>query len=345
MEKTLKELAELVGGEVTGNGDILIRGAAPLESASQGDVAFIANPKYAGTVGTTKASAIIAPPEIKVEGKNLILSKNPQLAFAKILTLFSSRPYRAKGIDKRAFIGRNPRIGKDVTIYPFAYIGDDVRIGERVSVYTGTYIGNGCRLGDDVVVYPNAVIQDGCIVGDRVIIHPGAVIGSDGFGFAREGKRHYKIPQVGTVQIDDDVEIGANAAIDRASFGKTRIKRGVKIDNLVQIAHNVEVGEDCIIVAQAGIAGSSRLGDNAILAGQAAVADHVTIGREVMVGGQSGVMSDIPDNRLVSGYPAMPHREWLKATAVFTKLPDMKKEIKELRERVEELEAVLKLKI
>ena len=341
MEMTLKELAELVGGEVAGNGELLIKGVAPLESAAEGDITFISSPKYAESLKTTSASAVIVPSDMKVEGKDLILSKNPQLAFAKLLTLYTSKPHISKGIDRRAFIGRNPLIGKDVTVYPFAYIGDDVEIGDRTVIHPGAHIGNGCRLGEDVVIYPNVTIMAGCTVGNRVIIYPGAVIGSDGFGYARDGKRHYKIPQVGIVQLDDDVEIGANTTIDRAAFGKTWVKRGTKIDNLVQVAHNVVIGEDCILVSQSGVAGSSKLGSNVILGGQVAVVDHVALGNNVMVGGQSGVTSDVQDNQIVSGTPAIPHREWLKASLTFPKLPEMRKEIRELEKKVAELEKKL----
>ena len=339
MEKTLKELADLVGGEVAGNASILIKGVAPLESAAEGDITFITSPKYAHLLKTTAASAVITPPEMKVEDKDLIVSRNPQLAHAKILTLFNSRPYMAKGIDKRAYIGRRPKISDTVNIYPFAYIGDDVEIGERTVVHPGAFVGNGCIIGSDVAIYPNTTIMDRCIVGNRVIIHAGVVIGADGFGFARDGKRHYKIPQTGIVQIDDDVEIGANTTIDKAASEKTWIKRGTKIDNLVQVAHNVVIGEDSIIVAQAGIAGSSILGSNVVLGGQVAVVDHVKLGNNVMVGGQSGVTSDVNENQVVSGTPAIPHRDWLKASLVFSHLPDMRKMIKELEKKVEELEA------
>ncbi|MEK6725481.1 MAG: UDP-3-O-(3-hydroxymyristoyl)glucosamine N-acyltransferase [Deltaproteobacteria bacterium] len=342
MGKTLKELAELVGCEVSGNGSILIKGVAPLESAAEGDITFITSPKYAHLLKITAASAVIAPPEIRVENKDLIVSRNPQLAYAKILTLLNSRPYTAKGIDKRAYIGRRPKISETVNIYPFAYIGDDVEIGERTVVYPGAFVGNGCIIGNDVAIYPSTTIMDRCILGNRVIIHAGAVIGADGFGFARDGKRHYKIPQTGIVQIEDDVEIGANTTIDRAASEKTRIKRGTKIDNLVQVAHNVVIGEDSIIVAQVGIAGSSVLGSNVVIGGQAAIVDHVKIGDNVMIGGQSGVASDVHDNQIVSGSPAIPHRDWLKASLLFSHLPDMRKTIKELEKKVEELEAKLK---
>ena len=343
MEKTLKELADLVGGEVAGNASILIKGVAPLESAAEGDITFITSPKYAHLLKTTAASAVITPPEMKVEDKDLIVSRNPQLAHAKILTLFNSRPYMAKGIDKRAYIGRRPKISNTVNIYPFAYIGDDVEIGERTVVYPGAFVGNGCIIGSDVAIYPNTTIMDRCLVGNRVIIHAGVVIGADGFGFARDGKRHYKIPQTGIVQIEDDVEIGANTTIDRAASEKTWIKRGTKIDNLVQVAHNVVIGEDGIIVAQAGIAGSSKLGSNVILGGQSAIKDHVDIGNNVMVAAQSGVAADIPDDQVMSGSPAIPHREWLKASLTFPKLPEMRKAIKELEKKVAELEAQLKM--
>ncbi len=341
MEKTLKELAELVNSEVAGDGTVLIKGVAPLESATVGDISFVSNPKYAEQIKTSPASAIIVSPEMKAEGKNLLITKNPQLAYAKLLAIFTSKPYISKGVDRRAFIGRNPRIGKDVTIYPFAYIADDVEIGDRTIIHSGVHIGNGCSVGESTVIYPNVNIMDRCIIGNRVIIHPGAVIGGDGFGYARNGNQHYKIPQVGIVQIDDDVEIGANTTIDRAAFDKTWIKRGTKIDNLVQVAHNVVIGEDSIVVAQVGIAGSSKLGSNVILGAQAGIVDHVTLGNNVMVGGQSGVASDVQDNHVVSGTPAIPHRDWLKASLVFSHLPEMRKTIRELEKKVAELEAKL----
>lgn len=342
MEKTLKELAELVNGEVAGDGNTLINGVAPLESATAGEISFVSNPKYAEQIKTSPASAIIVSHEMKAEGKNLLVTKNPQLAYAKLLTLFTSRPYIAKGVDKRAFIGRNPRIGKDVTIYPFAYIGDDVEIGDRTIVHSGVHIGNGCSVGEATVIYPNVSIMDRCIIGNRVIIHPGVVIGSDGFGYARNGKQHYKIPQTGIVQIDDDVEIGANTTIDRAAFDRTWIKRGTKIDNLVQVAHNVLIGDDSILVAQVGIAGSCQLGSNVIMGGQSALVDHISVGDNVMVGGQSGVTSNVEDGQIVSGSPAMPHKDWLRASLVFSHLPEMRKTIKELEKKIAELEAKLK---
>ena len=341
MEKTLKELAELVGGEVAGNDKVVIKGVAPIESAVEGDITFITTSKYADLLKICAASAIITTPEIKVENRDLIISKNPQLAYAKILTLLNSRPYMPKGIDRRAYIGRRPRISDSVSIYPFAYIGDDVEIGERTVVHTGVSIGNGCIIGNDVTIYPNTTIMDRCILGNRVIIHAGVVIGADGFGFARDGKRHYKIPQTGIVQIDDDVEIGANTTVDRAAFGKTRIMRGTKIDNLVQVAHNVVIGEDGIIVALVALGGSSKLGNNVTLGGQVAVADHINIGNNVMIAGQSGVAADIPENQVMSGTPAIHHMEWLKASLTFSKLPEMRKAIKELEKKVAELETKL----
>src|SRR4030066_1728587 len=342
MEKTLKELADLVGGEVAGNTSILIKGAAPLESAAEGDITFITSPKYADLLKTTAQSAIIAPPEIKVENKDLIVSRNPQLAYAKILTLLNSRPYMAKGIDKRAYIGRRPKISNTVNIYPFAYIGDDVEIGERTVVYPGAFVGNGCIIGSDVAIYPNTTIMDRCLVGNRVIIHAGVVIGADGFGFARDGKRHYKIPQTGIVQIDDDVEIGANTTIDKAASEKTWIKRGTKIDNLVQVAHNVVIGEDGIIVAQAGVSGSSEIGKHCVIGGQGGFVDHIKIGDNVMIGAQSGVMNDVEPNQIILGSPAIPHKDWLKGKDVFKKLPGVRKAIKELEKKVAELETQLK---
>jgi UDP-3-O-[3-hydroxymyristoyl] glucosamine N-acyltransferase len=222
------------------------------------------------------------------------------------------------------------------------FIGDDVTLGDRVTVHPGVVIDNRVTVGDDVVLHPNVCILERCEIGDRVIIHAGSVIGSDGFGFAPDEGHYHKIPHIGSVRIDDDVEIGACNTIARATFGKTWIKRGVKTDNLVTIAHNVVVGEDTVLVAQVGIAGSVTIGDHSILAGQAGVAQHVTIGNRVTVGGQAGVAKSVPDDQIVSGTPEMPHRLWLKVSNIIPKLPDMKKKIRELEKRIERLEKVSK---
>ncbi len=339
IERSLRELADHVGGRVAGDGDITITGINSIEQAKEGQITFISNPKYLPMVNTTEASAIIVPPDIKECKKPLLCIENPYLAYAKVATLFHESPYQARGIDEKAVIGKGAEIGKDVSIYPLVYVGDNARIGDRVSLLPGVYIGDDVSIGEDTIIHSNVSIREGCRIGDRVIIHCGTVIGSDGFGFAKDGKRSYKIPQIGIVQIDDDVEIGANNAIDRASLGKTWIKRGVKTDNLVQIGHNVIVGEDTILVAGVAIAGSTEIGNHVTLAGQVGVAGHIKIGENVVVGGQSGVTKDIQPNQVVSGTPCIPHREWLKSQIIVTKLPKMRKVLSELESRVKKVEA------
>ncbi|MFH2012932.1 MAG: UDP-3-O-(3-hydroxymyristoyl)glucosamine N-acyltransferase [Pseudomonadota bacterium] len=338
MKKSLQELADFIEGKVIGDGNITITGINSIDKAENGEITFIADPKYSTRAKNTKASAIIASSDFKWFEKPLLYTDNPYLAYAKISNLFHQKPYHATGVDQRAFIGNNTSIGIDVSIYPFVYVGDNVSIGDRVSLFPGVYVGDGASIDDDSVIFANTSICKGCKIGKRVIIHCGTVIGSDGFGFAKDDKKHYKIPQVGIVQIDDDVEIGANNTIDRATLGKTWIKRGVKTDNLIQIGHNVIIGEDTIIVAQVGISGSTEVGNNVVLAGQVGVGGHLKIGDNVTVGGQSGVTKDIAPNQVVSGLPAIPHREWLKSQISFTKLPKMRKALKELESKIEKME-------
>lgn len=338
IKKTLKELADLIGGEVIGDDRVILTGVNSIDQAKKGEITFISDPKYLPMARTTEASAIIVTPGFEASEKPILYTDNPYLAYAKIATVFFQRPYHTKGIDRRSFIGKNCDIGKDVSIYPFVYLGDNVRIEDRVILCPGVFVGDDVHIGEDTVVYANVCICERCKIGKRVILHCGTVIGSDGFGFAKDGKRHHKIPQVGIVQIDDDVELGANNTVDRAALGKTWIKRGVKSDNLVQIGHNVIIGEDTILVAQVGIAGSVEIGNCVTLAGQVGVAGHIKIGDNVTVGGKSGVTKDIAPGQIVSGFPCIPHREWLKSQISITKLPEMRKRIKELEIRINELE-------
>jgi UDP-3-O-[3-hydroxymyristoyl] glucosamine N-acyltransferase len=342
MEKSLKELAAYLGGRVIGDEDARIHGIAALDNAGNGEITFLANPKFAAKVATTGATAVVLPPGAETHGKNAVEVKNPYLAFAKLLTLFHVRPFRAKGVMAGACIGENVDMGPEVTIYPGVCVADGVKLGNRVTLFPGVVLYEGVEVGDDVVLHANVTVRERCRIGNRVIVHGGTMIGSDGFGYAPDGKGWYKIPQVGIVVIEDDVEIGANCAIDRAALDVTRIGRGTKIDNLVQIAHNCVIGENCMIVAQVGIAGSAKLGEHVTLAGQAAVAGHLEIGANVMVGGKSGVHSDVPAGQILSGIPAFPHREWLRASAVYPKLPEMRKSLSALEKRVQELEEKLK---
>jgi UDP-3-O-[3-hydroxymyristoyl] glucosamine N-acyltransferase len=344
MKKRLKELAEVVGGTVVGDEEIEISGVAPIEEARSGEITFIANPKYLPKLSETDASAVIVSREIPSSHKALLCVNNPYLAFAKIFTLFSEKPYQSKGVDSHAWVSPTARLGREVTIYAFVSIGDRCTIGDRVTIYPGVYVGEGSSVGDDSVFYANVSIYPGTLIGKRVILHSGVVVGSDGFGYVKEGKKNVKIPQMGTVEIEDDVEIGANTTIDRATFGKTVIRRGVKIDNLVQVAHNVVIGEDSIIVAQVGIAGSTKIGSNVTLGGQVGVADHVEIGDNVMVGAQSGIGQDLAPNQAYTGSPVLPHRDFLRAAMSFPKLPGMRKTLVEMEKRLKKIEEILSSK-
>jgi UDP-3-O-[3-hydroxymyristoyl] glucosamine N-acyltransferase len=342
MELTVHKIAELVSGEVVGNGDFIIRGVASFDDAGPDDITFAASASYKKRLDETHAAAVIVSYEIVESKKILVRVKNPTLALAKVSTLFHPVHRPVVGVSQNAYVGKNFRCGIDVSICAGVFVGDDVTLGDRVTIYPGVVLDNRVMVGDDVILYPNVCLLERCEIGDRVIIHAGSVIGSDGFGFAPDEGLYHKIPQTGIVRIDDDVEIGACNTIDRATFGRTWIKRGVKTDNLVHIAHNVVVGEDTVLVAQVGISGSVRIGNHAILAGQAGVAQHVTIGNRVTVGGQSGVAKSVPDDQIVSGTPEMPHRLWLRVSSIIPKLPGMKKKIRELEKRIERLEKVSK---
>jgi UDP-3-O-[3-hydroxymyristoyl] glucosamine N-acyltransferase len=340
----LKELAALVGGRVDGNEEIIITGIAGIEQARAGDITFVANPKYLRHAATTQASAIVCAPEVPGGSTALLKVANPYLAYAKIMQYFYPLPAESGTVHPGAVIGTDVRLGRQVTVYPLVFIGDGAVLEDGVTVYPHCFIGRGAVIGSQTLLYPNVTIREGCLIGRRVIIQPGAVIGSDGFGFARDGARYCKIPQTGIVQIDDDVEIGAGTTVDRATMGRTWIKRGTKIDNLVQIAHNVTIGEDSAIVAQVGISGSTSLGNRVTMAGQSATVGHVRVGDDVIVGARGAVASDVEGGQVVSGAPHMPHREWLKAIRCFEKLPEMRRtlsalerEISALRSEIERL--------
>jgi len=341
MKKKLKELAQWVDGTVVGDGDIEISGVAAIEEAREGEITFIATPKYLRKLRDTNASAIVVSKEVTQANKPLLCVTHPQLAFAKILTLFFEKPYQPKGVDSHAWVSPTAKLGKDLTLYPFVYVGDRCSIGDRVTLYPGVYVGDDSVIGEDSILYSHVSIYSGTVIGKRVMLHSGVVVGSDGFGYVKEGKKNVKIPQVGRVEIEDDVEIGANTTIDRAALGKTVIRRGVKIDNLVQVAHSVVVGEDSILCGQVGISGSTKIGSNVTLAGQVGVVDHVEIGDDVVVGAQSGVMNDLAANQVYVGTPSYPHRETLRMVAAFPKLPEMRKTLIEIEKRLKKIEEAL----
>jgi UDP-3-O-[3-hydroxymyristoyl] glucosamine N-acyltransferase len=338
MKRKLKELADLVNGTLLGDGEIEISGVGTIEEAGPGEITFAASSRYLEKLRETKASAVIVPNDFPQETQPLLRVANPYLAFAKILSLFSEQPFPSRGVDSRAFVSSTARLGKGVTIYPFAWVGDRCRIGDRAILYSGVSVGEDSSIGEESILYPGVSIYPKTVLGRRVILHSGVVVGSDGFGYIKEGRKNVKIPQVGTVEIEDDVEVGANTTIDRATLGKTIIRRGVKIDNLVQVAHNVIIGEDSIIVAQVGIAGSARIGSNVTLAGQVGVADHIEIGDNVRVGGGSGVMTALPSNAAYSGLPAMPHQKFLRVLNIYQKLPEMRKRLLDLEKRLAGIE-------
>lgn len=333
----LQKLSELVGGKVIGDAELDITGVSGLKEAVKGEIAFLADKKNLQDVQTTKASALITKEGMIKGGEfsgSLLVVENPHLIFAKALEVFYKKPFKSIGVSDKAIIGSDVSFGKDISIYPLAYIGDKVLIGERVTIFPNVFIGDGVSIGDDTVLYPNAAIREGVKIGRGVIVHSGAVIGSDGFGYVQDKGMHYKIPQVGGVIIEDNVEIGAGTTVDRAAVGNTIIGSGTKIDNLVQVGHNVKIGKNCIIIAQTGIGGSVEIGDGAIIAGQAGIRDHVKIGSRVMIGAQSGIGGDIPDGRIFSGSPAIPHRDWLRAQSIYAKLPEMLNRLRELENKI-----------
>lgn len=343
MRKTLREIAEFIDGEVLGNEGIVITGVSGIKEAAEGDITFLANPKYFPLIEKTAASAIITSGDIQTATKPIIRTENPSLAFAKVISLFApSEVTHPKGIHPTAILGRDVSLGNNVAVGPYVVIEDNVSIGENTIIYSGCFLGHHTKIGADTLIYAHVSIRECITIGKRVIIHSGTVIGSDGFGFATIKGLHHKIPQIGTVEIGDDVEIGANVTIDRARFEKTVIGRGTKIDNLVQIAHNVVIGENSIIVAQVGISGSTNLGKNVTLAGQAGVVGHISIGDNAVVMAQSGVSKSIPADTMVWGYPAKPAEIAKRINACVQRLPSLYNTVAGLKKKIEKLESRLK---
>jgi UDP-3-O-[3-hydroxymyristoyl] glucosamine N-acyltransferase len=338
-EIAAQELADMVGGHLIGDGGLLIQDFAPLDNAGSVHISFLAKAKRADLLKTTGAGAVIVPLGVEPEGDMTVIQvRDPYLASAIIHNYLIEESFTAKGIHPRAFVGEACRFGEAITIAPLAVVGDRVTLGERVCVESGAVIGDDVEIGDDSTIKANVTVYQGSKIGRRVTIHSGTVVGSDGYGYAaNERGEHIKRPQVGCVRIDDDVEIGANCCIDRATYGVTWIKSGVKIDNLVQVAHNVEVGENSLLVAQVGIAGSTTLGRNVVMGGQSATAGHVTVGDRVMVAARGGIHNNIEKGAVVGGAPAFPIRQWAKSCAVFAKLPELQKKIRENTRAIEKL--------
>ncbi len=334
---TLSELAAALGCELHGEGGAEITGVTGMEQAGPGEITFLANPKYAPKVKHTRAAAVLASEPIP--GHTTLVSRNPYLDFARALEMFYQPPKPAPGIHPTAVIAPSARIGEDASIGAYAAIGENVTIGRRAVLHPHVVIYTGARIGDDFYAHSHAVVREGCRIGNRVTLQNGVVIGGDGFGFAKRADgTHAKIVQSGVTVIEDDVEIQTLSSIDRATVGETRVKRGAKIDSLVQVGHACVVGEDNIICAQTGLAGSSILEKNVLLTGQVGVSGHLTIHDNVTVYAQSGIGGDVPEGAVVSGSPAFDAREWLRAVTAFPKLPDLLKRMRQLEKRLEELE-------
>jgi len=337
--RTLAELAHELGGEIVGDGSTAIRGVAGIREAQPGDITFLANARYDAYVSQTRASAVICSREPRESPVPLLQVDNPYLAFQKVVRLFRPELYHpAAGVHSTAVVSPAAAIGEGASIGAHCVVEAGARIGTRSVLMPGAYVGVQASIGEDCLVYPHVTIREECQIGDRCILHPGVVIGSDGFGFAFDAGRYHKVPQVGIVVVGDDVEIGANTTIDRATTDATRIGDGTKIDNLVQIGHNVITGKHCIIVAQVGISGSTRLEDYVTLGGQAGVIGHVTLGRGAQIGGQSGVTKSVAPGEKVSGYPAVALSVFKRIHAYLQRLPQLFERTRAIEERLEKLE-------
>ena len=325
------------------SGAIDIVRVAGIEQAQPGDLTFVANARYHPWLKTTRASAVILGEEDPSEAPCAILrSPNPYLSFAHAVILFSRPVEPPRGVDRLSSVASDARLGPDVSIGPFVTIGAGAIIGARTVIYPNVVIGPAARLGDDCIVHAHVSIRAGVVVGNRVILHDGAVLGSDGFGFVKQADgSHLKIPQLGDLVVEDDVEIGANTAIDRPAVGETRIRAGAKLDNLVQVAHGVSIGRRALLAAQVGIAGSTVVEDDVVLGGQVGVSGHLRIGKGAVATAQTGIPNSVDAGEFVSGYPAIPNRDWLKASAVFHQLPALKKRIAELEHHIAQLEEQL----
>ena len=342
--RRLGELATHVGGELLGDAGLLISGLNGLVEAGPGELSFYGNTRYRKQYDASRASAVLVGRDAAPrEGVSLVRVANPHLAFAQISRLFHPLPTYAAGVSPGAHVHPEARVHPDATVMAGATVDKGARVGARTVLFPGVYVGEAAAIGEDCLLYPNVTVREHCVVGARVMLHASCVVGADGFGFAfnpegARGPEHYKVPQAGIVRIEDDVEVGACTTIDRATLGETVIGRGTKIDNLVQIAHNVKVGPLSLLCAQAGVSGSSVLGTGVVRAGQVGVVGHIRVGDMAKVGAQSGVAHDVEDGQTVSGTPAMPHKEWLRASAALGQLGDLLKEVRTLRRRVEMLE-------
>ena len=342
MEFTAKQIADFIGGRVEGDENAAVHTFAKIEEGQPGAISFLSNPKYTHFLYDTKSTIVLVNDDLELEqsiSATLIRVKNAYEAVAKLLQLYASMQPKKTGIDSLAFVSPKATIGKDVYIGAFACIGDGAVIGDGTQIYPHVVIGDGVKIGAGCLLYPNVTIYQGCQLGANVTIHAGSVIGADGFGFAPNVDGYEKIPQIGVVIIEDNVEIGANTCVDRSTMGATVLHKGVKLDNLVQVAHNVEIGENTVMSAQVGIAGSTKVGSWCMFGGQVGLAGHITIGDHVNLGAQSGVPGSLKPNQTLIGTPPMEPTPYFKSQAIFRRLPDMYKELSALRKEIEELKA------
>lgn len=336
MGKKLSDIANVLGLELRGQ-DREVTGANTLEAAGPEEISFLANPKYTGQLSSTRAGAVIVRPEHAADVATALVSENPYFDFGRVLGLFAKPQGSFSGISDKAHIDPEATLGDGCTVYPFVYIGPRARIGAGTTLFPGCYVGEDCSVGAGCLLYPNVVLMAGTQVGDDAILHPGVVLGADGFGFARTDFGIQKIPQIGTVSLGSDVEVGANTCIDRSVLGVTRVGDSTKIDNLVQLGHNVEMGRECMIVSQVGISGSTKVGDRVTMAGQVGVAGHLSIGEGVTIGPKSGVARDIPAGETVGGAPAVDRSTYMRTLLVMPKLPEMYKRLNKLEKELQDL--------
>jgi UDP-3-O-[3-hydroxymyristoyl] glucosamine N-acyltransferase len=330
----IKEIMSYIGGHLVGDPEFEVFGIGTIDNITSGDLVFLFHQqKIAGFISSIP-DVIVCREGMDIQAKNLIFVENPRLAFIQLLPKFYTQDYPEPGIHPTAFIHPQARVGERVSIGAGTHVESDAIIADDTIIFPQVYIGKGSQIGKSCLIFPQTVIRENCILGDRVILQSGVIIGGDGFGYERSGDVYLKVPHVGKVVLEDDVEVGANSTIDRATLGETRIGAGTKIDNLVMIAHNVKIGKNCIIVAQCGIAGSSSLGDDVIMAGQCGVVDHGKIGNRVRLAARTGVVNSIPDDQMVSGFPAQDHKIEMKEKVLLRKLPDLWQRIKNLEKKV-----------
>jgi len=336
--RSLADLADLLGAEVVGDGGREVRGVRPLDVAAADHLSFLHNPKYVEQARVSNAGAILVADAALLPGRDLLVCAEPYLALARALELFHPSERPAPGVHPSAVVADDLVLGESASVGPLAVVGEGVVLGERSVVGPGCILGCGVEIGVDTFLHPRVVVEDRCRIGDRCILHSGVVIGADGYGFATVDGIHHKVPQVGVVVLENDVELGANVCVDRAALGETRVGRGTKVDNLVQIAHNVQVGEHCLLVAQVGISGSTRIGHHVVFAGQSGTAGHLEIGDGAQLTAKTAAYKNVPAGQVYSGVPARPHREWMKAHAAVARLDMLKERVKKLERRLAELE-------